>query len=193
MLEKEKIYIATDGSAVNNGDNTFTCAAGCIITHDVQILSCVKELPMATVNIAELTAVLMALDKIKILNETGNYQFIFVMDSEYTLKSITTWFPTWNKNRKNGVPHTYGGTPVKNFELIEQAYYGLKEIKNKKVWKIRSHVLPKNITKTYHEFCLYNKIEIDLEEFIYLRKINELCDKAVQETTQKMLREKREI
>lgn len=173
------IIIATDGSATRNGKK-FNCSAGyyMYLKEENKGAGAMAKLHEdATISIAEIYGVLMGLQAIK--NIKDDHHFIFLLDSDYVKKSITEWYPKWKRNIKNGVPCKSDGQPVMHFDLIEQAYLGLKELKSVNVFKIRSHILEKDMQKTHKEFCKINKVDISFDTYKMFVNINENCDSIV--------------
>lgn len=190
-MSKALILIASDGSAIKKpktpGDSTdrWWCSGGFVGKiydfkgNTVFTFKDVVKLDDATNNIGELTGLEMAIDAISSIGEYSGNDIIFLLDSDYTLKSVTTWVKSWMKNMKDGVARTSKGTPVKNYEQIVRIHEKLKALKHKKVMKIRSHVPEADYKRRYHEFCALNKKDITYEMWLVMNALNNECDDLV--------------
>ena len=112
VYDKERDFVFTDGSCVNNGKKGSYGGYGVFFSKkDLRNLS--KRFDSkeeVTNNKAELTAILECL---KLLHP-GEKWYV-VSDSEYSINCVTKWYMSW---RKNGWK-TSKGQEVKNRELIE--------------------------------------------------------------------------
>ena len=81
-------------------------------------------------NIAELTAILNVFLILK-KELKNNQQINIYSDSEYSINSVTKWYPKWKKeNKLEG---------KKNLDLISSIYSYLKKFKNVKLIHIKAH------------------------------------------------------
>lgn len=181
------VVVASDGSSIKKpkvgSTDSWWCSGAFVakvLNEDgisVETFSNGIELDNSTNNIGELTGFEMAIDSVMVLAET--HKILFLLDSEYTLKSTTVWIKDWMKNIKNGVPCTSSGTPAKNYEQILRIHNKLKKIKHKKVLKVRSHVIESDYKRRYHEFCYGNKFEVTYEMWLFMNSLNNECDELV--------------
>lgn len=178
------VIVASDGSAIRKGkQDKWWCSGGFVgnvIDESGKVLEEFKNgvyLDNSTNNVGELTGLEMAIDSIGVLSET--HGVIFLLDSEYTLKSVTSWIYGWMKNIRDGIPYTAGGKPVKNYEQILRIYEKLRNIKTKRIYKIRSHVEERDYQKRYKEFCKINKCEVSFDMWLFMNKLNNECDELV--------------
>lgn len=111
------MYIVyTDGSCSKNiGGYGFI-----VLKDDVIILQDYGHIPQCTNQIAELTAIKMALLCIRnsICNTEDIENVIIRSDSRYSIDCLTTWMPNWKKNGYK----TANNKPIKNKELILECY-----------------------------------------------------------------------
>ena len=110
-----KFIIYTDGACTNNGKKNAACSIGIHYSekNDIKIkdVSRLLNVPKPTNNVAELTAIKEALLSIEEYN-IESYIYIYT-DSEYSLNTITKWFPKWTDKQK---------LKKKNIPLIEEIY-----------------------------------------------------------------------
>jgi ribonuclease HI len=186
------VILASDGSAIRKPDKEhWWCAGGFygrIYSEHALIneFSKVVQLDNSTNNIGELTGLEMAIDSLKVMGADIGMHFIFLLDSEYTLKSVTKWYNSWKRNMRDGVAYTATGTPVKNWTQIERIHNKLKAVKSKHVFKVRSHVTEKDMQKAFHEFCYVNNESISYGIWSIFNEMNNKCDFIVNEAAEKL-------
>ena len=135
QIESNSFVIYTDGACKNNGTHRRDHARGGIGIHfspknniKIDDISVCLDVDKPTNNIAELMAIEMAL-KTCIQNNIKDKIIIFT-DSQYSLKSITLWYPDWvNKNKLQG---------KKNIDILERIHQLTKQV-NIKFEYIRAH------------------------------------------------------
>jgi ribonuclease HI len=120
---KNHIWLFTDGGSRKNGKANCVASWGFVIIINGATVAAEKGLVenktidgqkyQASNNRGELTAVLNGLNWIvdHKLNQSAN-QLTIVSDSEYTIKSITIWYPKWKAENKL--------SERKNIDLIEK-------------------------------------------------------------------------
>ncbi|RPA72426.1 ribonuclease H-like protein [Ascobolus immersus RN42] len=107
----EPVIIFTDGSALGNGKKRAVAGVGVWFGHgDPRNISEPLGGPVQTNNRAELTAIIRAIESVE-----EKQDIKICSDSDYSIKCITQWSPTWIK--KNWVNSS--GKPVENRDLIE--------------------------------------------------------------------------
>jgi ribonuclease HI len=88
-----------------------------------------------TNNAMELTAVIKALEKLKVMQYETDQPICIVTDSSYVKNGITSWVAKWVQNSWK----TSTGQPVKNKELWEKLYTLSKQF-SKLTWKwVKAH------------------------------------------------------
>ncbi|AHK11298.1 RNase HI [Shewanella sp. phage 1/4] len=125
----KKVDCWTDGSALKAEDGKFHCGAGTVLIFNGKERHISTPLPDATVNIAELTAVVVGLEALKEPCDVTVYS-----DSQYTIDCITKWYIGWSKKKWK----TQAGGDVKNKHLI-QHLHSLCQQHNVKWVKVKSH------------------------------------------------------
>ncbi len=132
------MIIYTDGACKNNQNKNIR-TAGCGVyfaenNNDLQIdnISIKLEGSKQTNQVAELTACILAIEKIVSLNVTED--IIIKTDSMYTINCINTWFEGWKKRGWKKAD----GKPVDNLELIKQLHNYVKTY-NIKMCHVRAH------------------------------------------------------
>ncbi len=127
------MIIYTDGACKNN-QNKFIRTAGCGVyfgnNNQLNNISVKLDGPKQTNQVAELTACILAIEKIIPINE----EIIIKTDSMYTINCINTWFDGWKKRGWKKAD----GKPVDNLELI-QKLHNYKTIYNIKFVHVRAH------------------------------------------------------
>jgi ribonuclease HI len=133
MNYKSKIIAFTDGSCMKKKIGSL-CGYACYFPN--------KELPNIsrkfsheplTNQRAELYAIYKAIKKV-----TNKYKFdelTIYSDSEYSIKSITTWINTWKKNGWK----TANKKPVLNLDIIKKIDNILQKFSNIKFIHVKSH------------------------------------------------------
>lgn len=123
--------IYTDGSCTDNGKKNARAGIGIYFTeNDPRNLSEELEGEYLTNNIAELTAILMVFKLLKKEIKSNTLINIY-SDSEYSINSITKWYPDWVKKK------TFDGK--KNIELIKKIYKLFQKYQNVKLLYIKAH------------------------------------------------------
>ena len=177
--------VACDGSALKGdvGSTTgFTCASGFVgETYEKEVkieeAKAGRFLGDATNNIAEITALNMALKYY--YNKRNDGAFYFLVDSDYLRQSILFWFYNWKKKAmqsEDGIPRTKTGTPVKNWELLEETYNLFHKFPSRRLYKIRSHADPDRYEKDHAEFNKINRVEFSYGLWNRCRQLNESVD-----------------
>ena len=131
-METNKFIIYTDGACIHNGKINAKCSIGIHFSENnsIQLKDISRKLnvPKATNNIAELTAILEAL---KSVNENKIYCHIVIYsDSEYCINILKNWYPNWFKK---GIVEK-----KKNHKLITELYNLYKQM-NVSLIHIRAH------------------------------------------------------
>lgn len=111
-----KLYVYTDGACINNGSSNARAGIGIYFSKD-HPLNLSKELKgeKVTNNIAELTAVIEAINMIKDMKIKDK---IIVTDSEYVIKCATTY----GKKLEEREWKQKKDKPVPNLELVRELY-----------------------------------------------------------------------
>ena len=106
--------IYTDGACTNNGRKGSKCSIGIHFPENNEIkledISRVLKVPKPTNNVAELTAILESMKKVKGIVYTP---ICIYTDSEYSLNVLTKWYPKWTEKDKES---------KKNVLLIKETY-----------------------------------------------------------------------
>lgn len=114
ILPSDKLVIYTDGSSINNGKIYADTGYGVFMSNGTNFHQRLKGTYLSN-NVAELTAILKALEYIK--SDDKAYTSITIKtDSQYTINCLCKWYKGWvKKNWKKK-----DGRPVKNKDLIQQ-------------------------------------------------------------------------
>lgn len=181
--------IATDGSGIRNkrgGKGFYAAGAYVYETYDgeTKIASGgrAKYLGKATSNIGEITALYIALKHFENCKDDETHTFYFLLDSEYVMKSITSWMFGWErmiKTSKDGVARTLRGTPVKHFALIKKVYDLYFSYKKRWIFKVRSHVTEDRKDAAYKEFLKVNETPVTRELWEKCNELNQQVDALV--------------
>lgn len=179
MLNKETIYIFTDGSAKNNGRSNAKAGYSVYftddLTHCINTFTKFNKTKMIktnpTNNKAELSAILLAL-KIVDSNKENSFSkpknIEIVTDSKYSIDCVTKWIINWEKN--NFINSK--GQDVKNKELIISISFLLSKLKKDYFVTFKhvySHtVKPKNEQSIEYFYWMGNYLVDD--------KINQMFD-----------------
>lgn len=122
MIKKE-IIIHTDGACSGNPGPGGWSATVRVGDHPADIL--VGGDPHTTNNAMELQAALSALRHVFRMSEADKARITLRADSEYVLKGLSEWLPSWKRNGWRGA----SGKPVKNLRLwqdLDAAYQALQ-------------------------------------------------------------------
>ena len=123
--------VYTDGSCINNGKPNARAGIGIYFDKNNKNNTS-KELKGENLsnNVAELVAIITVF---KILKQEikKNKEINIYSDSEYSINSISKWYPNWCKNNKL--------EGKKNIELIEKAYKLFSKYKNVNLYYIKAH------------------------------------------------------
>lgn len=117
VITRDTIHIFTDGSAKSNPG---PCGAGCILLYNDHRKDIKKSLGFGTNNVAELSAIKIALETIK--EDKRHYPVTLYTDSEYCLGVLC-----WNWNAK------------KNNQLIKEIKEFMRKFKNLRLEKVKAH------------------------------------------------------
>tara|TARA_Y100000768_G_scaffold198226_1_gene148993 strand:- start:6238 stop:6885 length:648 start_codon:yes stop_codon:yes gene_type:complete len=123
--------VYTDGSCINNGKSNARAGIGIYFgNNDSRNIS--NELKGETLsnNVAELVAIITVFSILK-KEIKNNLEINIYSDSEYSINSISKWYPNWCKNNKL--------EGKKNIELIAKAYKLFKKYKNVNLYYIKAH------------------------------------------------------
>ena len=129
------MIIYTDGACKNN-QNKKIRKAGCGVFYnnpDINNISVKLDGDKQTNQVAELTACILAVEKLISLNLI-NEEIIIKTDSMYTINCINTWFEGWKKRGWKKAD----GKPVDNLELIQKLHNYIKTY-NIKMVHVRAH------------------------------------------------------
>ena len=144
-INKEiKVEAFTDGSAINNGKIKVRSGIGVYFPRDdIENISinCNRfieknkkyGISKATNNVAELLAILLAIEQIIVTTKCEN--IILYSDSEYSINSITKWCKGWEKNNWK----KKGNINIKNIEIIKKIYEYYKKYRIRFV-HVNSHM-----------------------------------------------------
>lgn len=125
----KEVELWTDGSALKAPEGKFFCGSGVVLIFKGKEKHLSHEIGYGTVNIAELTAVLLGLQCLKERCKVTIYT-----DSQYTIDSITTWW----RGRVRNKWLTQKGEVVKNKDLIQQLHSACQDHDVKWV-KVKAH------------------------------------------------------
>lgn len=125
----KNVIMYTDGSALKAPDGKFYCGSGVVLLYGEHKREISHICGYATVNVAELTAVIIGLESLK---ESCNV--IIYCDSQYTIDTQEKWYSGWE--RRGWMTQNKGG--VKNKELIQRLNYLCNQHRVKWV-KVKSH------------------------------------------------------
>ncbi len=134
----ETITVYTDGACTNNQNKKIRKGGYGVFFADNDIRNCSIKLTgeKITNQVAELSAVLYAIEKCLEINTNSIISINIITDSMYIINSITIWCKGWEKK---GWKKADGGN-VENLELIKKIYkYYTTEGINIKFNHIRSH------------------------------------------------------
>jgi len=113
-VDTDTMVIYTDGACSNNGRQNAKCGIGIHYSKKNPVykedISRQLSVPNPTNNVAELTAILVAIQSV----EECQKNIMILTDSDYCIRCITRWYPEWVA--KNALDK-------KNIKLIEQCYY----------------------------------------------------------------------
>lgn len=133
--------VFTDGSTFNNGQKNMTQYGGIGVffkDDDERNICKILKGSKITNNVAELTAILLAIETIiKTPSFVKDHEICIYSDSEYCINCITKWAKGWKNN--NWMRKNKGKlAPVKNKNLIEKIfnYYNIYKIR---FTHVRSH------------------------------------------------------
>lgn len=171
----DHLELFTDGGAIKIG-NRFYGSSAYVIKYQKKYITSTCPVEEGTNNYYELKAMRDGLRKILRSWRCDGIEVWIISDSEYSIKCVTTWFKSWRKI--NGVYYNSADKPVANIELILEIIDLLKQIKNYRFIKVRSHIST-NLEKTYEEFKKINKLKITFVEYMLLIRFNELCDENI--------------
>ncbi len=134
------MIIYTDGACKNNQNKNIR-KAGCGVyfggnNHNLNIdnISVKLEGNKQTNQVAELTACILAIEKLFSIIPTNTQNIIIKTDSMYTINCINTWFEGWKKRGWKKAD----GKPVDNLELIQKLHNYVKTY-NIKMVHVRAH------------------------------------------------------
>jgi len=141
------IEIYTDGSCYQNGKKNVGGGVGVYIPKwNIKIS---RKIQNATNNIAELTAIIVAIDLINTRQniETNslkhiNNKFILYTDSQYSLNCCTKWYRNWRWSQIEQCYYKRRGPPkkIKNSKLIRKIVRNLSTLKSLLEFKhIKAH------------------------------------------------------
>ena len=134
----ETITVYTDGACTNNQNKNIRKGGYGVFFGDNDIRNCSIKLTgdKITNQVAELSAVLYAIEKCLESNKSSILSIIIITDSMYIINSITIWCKGWEKKGWKKAD----GNNVENLELIKKIYkYYTTEGINIKFNHIRSH------------------------------------------------------
>lgn len=142
---------------------------------------------------SEMEAVLLGLRRIDLLRslkkiklQKNRVNITVVTDAEYVRKTFMEFIPGWI--RKYGHQNCWYNSkkqPIAHQGLIKNIFYnfvGNKKYYNIRFFHINSHIKKDGLQKCYQKFKKKNKVDITMEQFMYLVKYNERCDKLASDT-----------
>lgn len=127
--------VATDGGSVRNGRANCRCAYGVFFGDSDRRNESGEITEKPSNQTAELTAIARAISIIA----TDDKRYTILTDSDYSIKCITQWAPSWMRNgwKKRD------GKPVHHRYILENAVNQYTQIKDRVTFKhIRSHKKP---------------------------------------------------
>lgn len=135
-IEKDTIYVYTDGSCINNGMSNAKAGIGIFFKdNDKRNVSSVFD-GLQTNNIAELKAIYKVLSILK-KEISENKHIIIYSDSKYAIRCFTEYGEKLSKNNwSENVP---------NLDLIKECYTEFSKKKNIKLIHIKAHTNKKDI------------------------------------------------
>lgn len=192
-MRERRFEIYTDAASYNNGlrdssERQYTCSVA-ILVLDRKIVRIFKSLNEDSTNVhGELFAIFMGLEetmnilrRIDILEPP--YNIDVYSDSEWSIKSLTTWLKSWKKNiGPNGVLHSSTG-PVKHQDMIK--YIDKNYCQNPDIdlnlYHIRGHIdvdNNKSLEKCIKTFKRNNGFLPDFEKLKFIIGMNNICDRC---------------
>lgn len=135
MSLKKNIIVFTDGACTKNGKTNAKAGIGIYFpNNELPNISEKMNDTLLTNQRAELTAIYRAL---KIITEKLDFDKITIYtDSMYSIKSLTVWIKTWEKNDWK----TSNKKPVQNLDIIKPIHLILTKYNNKiNFIHVRSH------------------------------------------------------
>lgn len=131
-LEKNTIYIFTDGGISGNGmGDTSIGAHAYILFLNGRTFSHAEAQRNSTSNREELLAILHSLQKLK----RKDLPVVVTSDSQYCVNGLNTWLKTWKKNKWK----TSSKEDVKNKDLWIELDEVVSEFENIKFFWVRGH------------------------------------------------------
>ena len=123
--------VYTDGSCINNGKSHARAGIGIWFgENDTRNISSEIKGDSLSNNIAELVAIITVFSVLK-KEIKDKLPINIYSDSEYSINSISKWYPNWCKN------NTLDGK--KNIDLIKKAYKLFKKYNNVSLYYIKAH------------------------------------------------------
>lgn len=155
-VNKNNIYVFTDGSTINNGKKNSKGGIGIYFSQyeNLNHKESSKDNKI-TNNTCEIKACIKAIE-ILITNNLVNKQIFLYTDSEYTKKSITIWCKSWEKNGWLNKKKQ----PIKNKLLIQTLYNYYKLYKIQFI-HVRSHTQEPKDKKSKEYFEWYGNMMAD--------------------------------
>lgn len=146
------MIIYTDGACKNNGKSNRKGGCGVFFgdnnnmqSNKIDNISVKLDGPKITNQVAELTACILAIEKII---PDINEEIIIKTDSMYTINCVNTWFEGWKKRGWKKAD----GKPVDNLELIKTLHNYVKTY-NIKLVHVRAHKdEPPKTDPTYNDW-----------------------------------------
>lgn len=132
---KPGIHVFLDGACPKNKKPSKS-ASGCAVFFNgvLKKLYCGSFTEQGSNNVAELSAALFYLKKIKEINQPVN----LYIDSQYTIDCIQTWAAGW---AKKGWKKSDGKTPIENKELVIECFKAYKQVeKITTIIKVKAHI-----------------------------------------------------
>src|SRR5258706_8318755 len=122
LLKKTIITVYCDGSTINNGKRYAAGGIGVFFgINDPRNVSEPYLIDIPTnqkTEIYALTRTLQILDLMITNNQHLNYECHIYTDSQYVIKCLTEWIPSWIKNNWKRA----NGQPIKNLRLLQDLY-----------------------------------------------------------------------
>lgn len=184
--DKENIFwIFTDGSSFIK-KKYYESSSACIIYLNDEFITkfgCFHE--NGTNSLGELYAVMMGLDKVyEILNNSdtltqANTEIKVVSDSQYVVKSLTSYIYTWVKQGMDKNWKASTGKPVAYQDLMKYVFakYLIKPEYTTSIFHIMGHVGSKIlVNKAFFKFNEYNNSYLTISEFKIMMKRNNMVD-----------------
>lgn len=203
----QKFYLFTDGGGFPKGDGTtfdgvsayrlnlFNSAEDTKLIHSEETVN-----EDHTGQYGEIQAIAKGLEMtqryITDMEIEGPCMIHIYTDSMLYHNALTKWVFDWIKRMKDGVWYNSSNKPVVNQDQIKIAFSIINAFRNKNVtirfFHINSHYPIHKLKELKEKFELFNRCKVSDEEFLFIYKENDLCDKSIKAAYTKFLENKNE-